>query len=1732
MLAGKVRFIMSVVFIFGVINEGLSQWVSGYTSRKELTLDGTSIVGSETNFPVLIHIASDGDLSTDARADGFDIVFSDSDGSTVLNHELISYNSGTGEYLAYVQMDLTASTDRTIFMYYDNASVSTDPSSSATWDSNYIAVLHMQESGNGTTDEFIDATGNNNHGTGGGLPGAGNNANTPNLAVGVFGSAQDFNPGNNDRIRLQTIDDDAWTAVTVQAWINPDDNGDDRLFGKCWGTGATDNTWLLRQTGGNLGTRMRTNSASNGGFDPGGGLTTGAWQLATVTWDAVDTRLRVYLNGLQVGTAGLAGATMYNPAVSDNATLGNIPGGGRAYNGQMQEARVSDIARSANWLRTQFLIESNAAAFIATKGAATSCGGTPAVGGTATAVNSSIITGTGTTINLTGNSGAIQWQSSTDNVTFTDIGGQTTSSLSTGNLTQTTYYRAVVTMSVSCTDISTTATVSVGPAFLANYCFRKLITVDAANVSGASDLTDFPLLVSLVDPDIRNVANNGQVENISGFDITFTDASNNVLDHEIESYDANSGTYVAWVKVNTLSASSNTELYMYYGNAAIVANPSATTTWDTNYKAVWHLNDSFLDATANGNDGTEGAAGSTDDIGGIIGQGRGFTGVVGGNSFITVPNDASIDTDITDQVTLEGWARYYTPVPDDSPFIVKGPAVNNERYMFGLDGSGSSTPSVNSRVTTGAGHFRYDDGAIDADWHHFVMVYDAGLGANPRLNTYVDGVLFVSNNANANILSSTNDLFIGRRNDNRRYRGALDELRVSNIARSGDWIATEYLNQYDPSGFYSISSQQSILAGGTATPTDLFVDYNLGTTVTLTNEASGATIQWQISTNNTDFTDIGGATSNSVNTGNLTQTTFLRAEVDDGSCKGYSSTATVNVREIYITDYTFRKKITIDNSKVCGNTDLANFPLLVSTTDIDLAQATGKVQDVNGHDIAFALLDGTLLNHDIEHYDGTTGEYIAWVRIPTVFVNAPTELFMYYGNCNYVGGDPSSTATYDNNYLGVYHFNEDLASTSTIDDRTSSGNNGTANAFGGADDVAAQIGTGFDFGGGQWVAMGTGAQVTGAGPRTVEMWARADAFSDERGLFQAGNPGTADFSIYTENGSNNNWVVAYEGTEDQFTINGSQGNWEHYALVYDGTDVLFYHDGILFDQTTIALNTTNTSFDVGRWDVGGIGNEFIGLIDEVKVSDIARTADWIKTEYTNQNDPANFYTFGSEKAEYHWTGANNTVNWEDDANWSFCSVPSSSADIIIPSGVTFNPELDQLRTIGFIRVETGSSVDLDGFNLVIEQDFRNDGTLTANSGTVIMNGNTTQDIYGVGTFDFHNLTVENANDIRLQQDISLTNALTLANGNVLLGDNTLSIGSSGSISGFNETRFLIADGSGQLCQDGIGATGRSGTIVFPLGTSNTSYSPVSILNAGVDDQFCVGVCNNVYNEGTCETGTIVANNVIDKTWFINETTGGGSNVTLKLQWDSNDEQASFDAADSYISHHDGSIWGKIMANATATPEGGNFFSLTATGVSSFSPFAVGSSDLSLPVDFLSFTAKSSTGNIELEWKTSSEINNDYFMVERSTDDVNFVAIGSVQGAGNSNEILTYEFIDHEPFNGENYYRLKQVDYDGQFDYSKIVSARVFRNDFLFNIYPNPTSQRNLQLVFRAIGEGPLELSITNVSGVAVHTNKVLAKVDGTTSCDIQLDKNLPAGIYIVSVKSGNNTYKKKLIIAE
>ncbi len=336
---------------------------------------------------------------------------------------------------------------------------------------------------------------------------------------------------------------------------------------------------------------------------------------------------------------------------------------------------------------------------------------------------------------------------------------------------------------------------------------RKKITINNAYVSGSTNLTNFPVLISIVDSDLIGKTLS------SGDDIIFT-ASDEVtrLSHEIESYNSTSGNLTAWVKIPSLSPTTNTDIYMYYDNAGASNSESITDVWNTNYMMVQHLHETaqtvgayndHLDSTSNNNDGEA--------INGVImnsdGQINGGDVLGGTNEHIEVNDSASLD--ITNNITVEAWVK-----PDSGTFdggihtiVAK---YNYDYYELHFRETDVVALFINNNKLAWDSTGWFSAG----NWYHLAATYDSSTG---QMEIYVNGAIKNSQSiAPQNIATNNNSLYVGSRQGTIRFfDGTIDEVRISSTARSADWILTSYNNQNNPSAFFTLGSEKNAPAGPT-----------------------------------------------------------------------------------------------------------------------------------------------------------------------------------------------------------------------------------------------------------------------------------------------------------------------------------------------------------------------------------------------------------------------------------------------------------------------------------------------------------------------------------------------------------------------------------------------------------------------------------------------------------------------------------------------------------------------------------------------------------------------------------------------------------------------------------------------------------------------------------------------------------------------------------------------------
>jgi hypothetical protein len=333
----------------------------------------------------------------------------------------------------------------------------------------------------------------------------------------------------------------------------------------------------------------------------------------------------------------------------------------------------------------------------------------------------------------------------------------------------------------------------------------RSLTVDHTKV-GSSDSTNFPVLLSGTYTYLKTIANGGEVHNSSGYDIEFSSdsAGLTLLKWEVESYDPTTGIINVWVQVPAVSHTVDTVIYLHYGDTTISTfqGGSVGSVWDSSFQGVYHLGSLTADSTSNANTGTlsspaptattgqiDGAASFVEASSEYVSTGAALSPLSTGFTYSAWVKATSFPNSYNSVFTRDGGGNY-------TAFQIKS---SGKLFLYtdvaSYDGSGSNTLAAGS-------------------WYHVVMTYDSTAGLVGYVNGASDGTAAAGGTLNTTSRPSG----IGQDPANGRYwDGLIDEVRVSNAARSADWIKAEYNNQSSPSTFYSLGAESGGSCGGGTT---------------------------------------------------------------------------------------------------------------------------------------------------------------------------------------------------------------------------------------------------------------------------------------------------------------------------------------------------------------------------------------------------------------------------------------------------------------------------------------------------------------------------------------------------------------------------------------------------------------------------------------------------------------------------------------------------------------------------------------------------------------------------------------------------------------------------------------------------------------------------------------------------------------------------------------------------
>lgn len=738
--------------------------------------------------------------------------------------------------------------------------------------------------------------------------------------------------------------------------------------------------------------------------------------------------------------------------------------------------------------------------------------------------------------------------------------------------------------------------------------YRKQISINKEKVIGGANLSNYVLLFSVIDPSLRHTSYGGGVGKTDGTDILFTSSDGTTkLNHEIEYYASSTGQIIAWVQVPTVSASADTQLFVYYGNSGASDQQAVTATWESNFKAVWHLGQTststskyILDSTSNANNASSTSTSyPTPSVSGQMGGAQDFDGT---DDYLNVDDATSLD--LSSSYTVSAWVNADALVGGSTAtwnsILSKGDSTEasggDHNFLLGYNGLasfGTVTRWVFVLENSAGTNCNLVGDTIGAtsSWYNITGVFD---DTGDMMYLYVNGQ--IQNSTACALTVNTNNRPVRIGDDEHTagipWDGRIDEVRIYNTAKTAGMVATEYNNQYSPNTFYSYGNSETMVRG------------SAGNTLSSTLRLGPS---W------------------------------------------------------YNLSWGYRKEISVNKNKVGTTYPIYNFPMMVSITDPELKYSSlgGRVGKTDGTDIVFTDSSGTKLSHEIEKYASTTGELVVWVKVPYISSSANTNIYMYYGNAS-ATDQQDSVNVWDTNYKGVYHLKENpaVADAGGIIDSTNNNNGTDTGSMDAADQVTGKIGYGIDFdGSNDYIDTTDFTAIEGAAGITMSAWIKLDTFGDNEAIIadwqHSGNAvyfglGDTAGSLGTNTGlqarvaNSNTTGVGWTATS---LI--SAGQWYYATFVYDGTGwvnsskIKIYlngsSQGLTYTGTIpgTAPNTTTNLLIASR----AAGTFLDGIVDEARVSSVARTDAWVITEYNNQSNPALFYSVGEAQTstgQFSW----------------------------------------------------------------------------------------------------------------------------------------------------------------------------------------------------------------------------------------------------------------------------------------------------------------------------------------------------------------------------------------------------------------------------------------------------------------------------------------------------------------
>lgn len=540
----------------------------------------------------------------------------------------------------------------------------------------------------------------------------------------------------------------------------------------------------------------------------------------------------------------------------------------------------------------------------------------------------------------------------------------------------------------------------------------------------------------------------------------------------------------------------------------------------------------------------------------------------------------------------------------------------------------------------------------------------------------------------------------------------------------------------------------------------------------------------------------------------------------------------------------------------------------------------------------------------------------------------------------------------------------------------------------------------------------------------------------DNSAFQEGT-GTTYFSSGTLNGAvaqtipsityynlkvrTNNGITTYLGTTD-FTVQND------FEIVKPGTA----------GGNLSSINNTGTSLDIkGDLYIGNTGNALTLTLNPIRIKNsendgviyMGNVAEHVINLSRHSSTAINFEGFGTPVFY-------GTVNYIRNGAQIVTAGMYQNLTLTGSGTKTMNGNLDVNRTLTISGTATFAAANT--YDILLAGNWVNNGTAYTHANrSVSFDGTTTQTISGSTLTVFHDLEISNtAGDVTLSVDATVNGTLTLSTGDLIIAaGKTLTIDDTNDpgISGGSAASHVVTNETAMIQKTYTSTL----PITFPLG-DGTHYRPLSLTpSTNGNTIWNVGYTPSPHIDTDVETGSGLDFISTQEYWTCHRSGESPADAVMALTWISNSAVPIYEGV--RIVHYDGTTdWDLLPSEPAGDNTSGTVTS--SSFVSSFSPFTLGfiTDPILLPIELTSFEGSKTGRNNTLNWVTSTEFNNDYFTLEKTTDGNLFEVIGTINGAGNSVQKNAYNFIDYDVKNELNYYRLKQTDFDGTSVYSNMI----------------------------------------------------------------------------------------------